>query len=90
MFENMSEQKLKKTVAGMFVAGTLLVVILLGVMLYQFVSMGLKSAQKAALEKEIAQYEEKIQVLDKDLDYYESDYYKELMGRAQGYVYPED
>ncbi|MBQ9081132.1 MAG: hypothetical protein IJY26_00660 [Clostridia bacterium] len=90
MFENMSEQKLKKTVAGMFVAGTLLVVILLGVMLYQFVSMGLKSAQKAALEKEIAQYEEKIQVLDKDLDYYESDYYKELMGRAHGYVYPEE
>ncbi|MBP5242291.1 MAG: hypothetical protein J6Z36_01195 [Clostridia bacterium] len=73
MFENMSEEKLKRTVTGLTVAGTLLVLILLAVIIYQIVVMGVKSARIKDLETKIAWYEQQITEGNADLDYYLND-----------------
>ena len=90
MFDNMTEEKLKKTVVGMVVAGTVLVVLLLCVILYQFISMGVKQAQINSLHTQIQEYEEKKAELEDKLDIYETDKKKEDLARQHGYVYPDD
>lgn len=90
MFDNMTEEKLKKTITGMVVAGTVLVVILLGVIFYQFVSMGSKNAQIDSIKEQIQQYEEQKDNLEEELSIYQTDKKKEYLARQHGYVYPDD
>lgn len=90
MFDNMNEEKLKKTIVGMVIACTLLFVLLLGVVLYQFVSMGIKSSQIDDLKTQISQYEEQKERLEEELSIYETDKKKEDLARQYGYVYPDD
>lgn len=90
MFENMSEEKMRRTVAGMVIAGTLLVVMLLAVIVYQFVSMGQKRAKAAELQEEIKYYQELKDQKEEELGVYQTDWKKEQLARRWGYVYPED
>ncbi len=89
MFDNMTEEKLKKTVVGMVVAGTVLVVLLLCVMLYQFVSMGVKQAQINSLNAQIQEYEEKKAKLEEEYGIVLGDEYKEKLAFLWGYVHPD-
>ena len=56
IFEYDHEEKLKKLVTAVVIAGTLLVVLLLGVILYQFISMGVKSGQIRSMEEQRQEY----------------------------------
>lgn len=90
MFENMSEGKLKKLVTAVVIAGTILVVFLLGVILYQFVSMGVKQGKIDSMNAQISEYEQLIAQLDEDLDAYTREEILEKLAREYGYIYPDD
>ncbi len=90
MFENMPEEKLKKMVVAVVVAGTILVVLLLGVILYQFISMGIKQGIIGSANEKISEYERLIEALDDDLDAYTRDEILEKLAREYGYIYPDD
>lgn len=90
MFENMPEEKLKKLVTAVVIAGTLLVVLLLGVILYQFISMGVKSGQIRSMEEQRQEYEAQIEDLQDQLDVYGTDKKQEDIAREHGYIYPDD
>ncbi|MBR7099716.1 MAG: hypothetical protein IKC91_01005 [Clostridia bacterium] len=90
MFSSMTEEKLKRTIIGMAIAGTLVIVLLLGVLIYQFVSMGIKNWQLNSLQTQIAEYEQKIETLGEQLAIYGTDKEKENLAREHGYVYPDD
>jgi ABC-type polysaccharide/polyol phosphate transport system ATPase subunit len=81
----MSDEKLKRTVTGMIVAGTILILVLLLVIVYQIVCMGVKKSQIKKYEDEIAHYEEIAEQLDQDLNYYGSDYAKWIAAMKGGY-----
>ena len=51
----------------------LLIAILTAVIIYQLIVIGIGSVQKRALEKEISEYQEKIEQGQKDLDYLKSE-----------------
>ncbi len=90
MFENMSEGKLKKLVTAVVVAGTILIVFLLGVVLYQFISMGVKQSKIDSMNAQISEYEQLIAKLDEDLDAYSREQILEQLAREYGYIYPDD
>ncbi len=90
MFENMSEGKLKKLVTAVVVAGTILIVFLLGVVLYQFISMGVKQSKIDSTNAQISEYEQLIAKLDEDLDAYSREQILEQLAREYGYIYPDD
>ncbi len=90
MFENMSEGKLKKLVTAVVVAGTILIVFLLGVVLYQFISMGVKQSKIDSMNAQISEYEQLIAKLDEDLDAYSREQVLEQLAREYGYIYPDD
>ena len=90
MVSNMTEEKLKRTIVGMTIAGTLVIVLLLAVLLYQFISMGIKNWEVNSLQTKIAEYEEKIETLGEQLAIYGTDKEKENLAREHGYVYPDD
>jgi NADH:ubiquinone oxidoreductase subunit 6 (subunit J) len=82
----MSDEKLKRTVTGMIVAGTILILVLLIVILYQIVCMGVKKSQIKKYEEQISNYERIAEQLGQDLDYYSSDYAKWIAAVQGGYV----
>lgn len=86
----MPEEKLKKVIIGVTIAGTLLLTFLFAVIIYQFVCMGVKNSQIKAAEEQIASYEEAKEQLQGNLSYYETEEYKEKIARIYGYVYSED
>lgn len=88
-FASMSDEKLKRVVSGAVVAGTLLLLILVFVIIYQFISIGIKNAQIKKYNEEIAQYEELVEQLGDDLAYYSSDYAKYLAAQRNGYDYED-
>ena len=90
MLEKMPENKLKRMIVGVTIAGTLLLVVLFSVIIYQFVSMGVKSHQIDKMQEEIESFEQIKDKLGEDLEWYTTDEYKEWIARTHGYVYPED
>lgn len=90
MLEKMPEKKLKRIIVGVTIAGTLLLTVLFAVIIYQWISMGVKSYQINKTQEEIKQFEEEKELLQGNLDYFEGDGYKEWIARQYGYVYPED
>lgn len=90
MLEKMPEKKLKRIIVGVTIAGTLLLTVLFAVIIYQWISMGVKSYQINKAQEEIKQFQEQKDLLQGNLDYFEQDGYKEKIARKYGYVYPED
>lgn len=90
MLDKMPEEKLKKVIVGVTVAGTLLLTFLFAVIIYQFVCMGVRSSQIKTVQNEINKYQEEKEKLKDNLGYYESDDYKEWIARDWGYIYPDD
>ncbi len=90
MFENMSEGKLKKMVVAIVVAGTLAVVFLFGVLLYQFISMGVGQSRIDSMQAQVSEYERLIAQLDEDLDAYTREEILEKLAREYGYIFPDD
>ena len=74
----MTQEKMRKLITACVAAGTALLVFLLGVLAYQWITIGVNARREKKIKTEIAQYEEQLKNAENDLDYYESDYYKWL------------
>ena len=69
---------MRKLITAFTTAGTALLVFLLGVLVYQWVTIGVNARREKKIRAEIASYEEVLANAENDLAYYESDYYKWL------------
>lgn len=74
----MTQEKLRRVITAAVVAGTILLVFLLGVIIYQAVKINVLDKRIEDTKDKIAQLEESIEKSENDLDYYESDVYKIL------------
>ena len=86
----MEEQRRIRMAAAITVNVILLIAILTAVLIYQLIIIGIGSVQKKALEKEISEYEQKIEQEQKDLDYLKSEQF--LLDKAfeLGFTFPRD
>ncbi len=82
------EEKTKRIIQGATVAGVVLLVFLLIVMIYQFVRIGVLSAEKKRLTEEINALEQEIENNENSLEYYSSAFYLEQLAREYGCVNP--
>ena len=71
----MTEEKMRKVIAAIVSAVTVLLVTLLSVLVYQWVTMAVLDKRIATIEGEIAQLQIDIKNADTDLEYYTSKMY---------------
>lgn len=83
--EPMSEEKAKRIAVGATVGGVLLLVFLLVVLIVQFVQIGVNNAEKARLDKQIAEYEALIESGNESLEYYQTERGLYYLARQQGW-----
>ncbi len=87
----MTENKLRRIVTAVAVAGTCLLVFLTGFIVYQLVKIGTLDSREDKLKKEITKLEQTLEKGEKDLDYYESEWYLQNEAWKLGFVQnPED
>lgn len=90
MFQNMSDEKFKKTITGMVVAGTLVILTLIVVIGYQLIYMAVQAARINGVKEQISQYQEQKEKLQEELDYFSSDYGMDGLAYTYGYAAVED
>ena len=71
----MTQEKMRKVIAACVSAATVLLTVLLGYLIYQWVTMAVLDKRIDKLETEIAQLEQIIAMGEEDLDYYQSKFY---------------
>lgn len=86
---------MEKTKAGRLlvagtVAGILLLVVLIAIIIYQFVSMANIKSRIADYQSQIEYYKSVIENSERDLEYYRSEAYLDQMSRSYNWAYPED
>ena len=86
----MTQEKLKRVVTAAAVAGTLVVVCLLAVILYQVIKIVVLNNKIADSEAEISRLEEQRGNSKSDLEYYLSDYYLEQEAHKYGWINKDD
>lgn len=86
----MTDEKKKNLVISLTTVGVLFVTFLLGVIVYQFISIHVVKKRIQEYQEQIVYYQSVIEQSAYDLEYYRSEYYLEQMARAYGYIYPED
>ncbi len=85
----MTQEKLRKVITASVVATTLLLVFLLSYLAYQGIVLAVKKKRVRELQQDIAQWEEVIAKDERDLEYYESVFYKDYAAWAlYGYTRP--
>ncbi len=85
----MSEEKQKRIVVAMTVAGVLLSVFLLVILIVQFVQIGVLNAQARKYEQQKAAYQKACQQYEKDLNYYQSQDGLYILALKNGWITPE-
>lgn len=90
MFRNMSDEKFKKTVAGMVIAGTLVLLTLVVVIGYQLIYMAVQAVRINDVKKQISQYQEQKEKYQEELDYFSSDYGMDHLAYTYGYATVEE
>ncbi|MBQ7368578.1 MAG: hypothetical protein IJW60_02585 [Clostridia bacterium] len=85
----MTQEKLRKIIVACVVATTLLLVLLLGVLVYQWIKIGVLNSRIDQIEQENAKLEETIAAGTKDAEYYESVMGKEWLAFQNGFVRPD-
>ncbi len=71
----MTEGKMRKTITAIAAATTLLLVILLSVLIYQWISIGVQNKRIEALEERNAYWQQQNAQLQEDLEEYEGQDY---------------
>ena len=69
----MTEEKMRKVIAAIVSAVTVLLVTLLSVLIYQWVTIAVLNKRIKTVETEIAQLEEVVDMKKMDLEYYQSE-----------------
>ncbi len=72
----MTQDKMRKLITACVVAATALLVFLLSVLVYQWITMGVQARREKQLKEEIAAYEEMLETAENDLEYYQSETYR--------------
>ncbi len=72
----MTQDKMRKLITACAVAATALLVFLLSVLVYQWITMGVQARREKQLKEEIAAYEEMLETAENDLEYYQSETYR--------------
>ena len=83
----MTQDKMRKTITAVVAAATLLLVILLSVLIYQWITMGVLDRRKENLETEIATLTEQKQNAELDAEWYEANMF--LLAVENGWVYEQ-
>lgn len=74
----MTQEKLRRVVTAAVVACTILLVLLLGVIVYQAIKIKVLDNRIEDTKDKISEYQESIKKGENDLEYYESDVYQFL------------
>ena len=82
----MTQEKLGKIITAIAVAMTTLLLVLLSVLIYQWITIGVQKKRIEKVKSEIAYYEELNETAQNDLDYYSSDLYKKLEAFKLGFI----
>lgn len=82
----MTQEKMRKVITACVSAATVLLVLLLAFLVYQWIMIGTLNKRIAEAENTIAQYEEKIEAAEGDLEYYQSDLGKYLEALKLGFI----
>ena len=69
----MTQEKMRKVIAACVSAATVLLVTLLSVLIYQWVTIAVLNKRIKTVETEIAQLEEVVDMKKMDLEYYQSE-----------------
>lgn len=85
----MTQEKLRKLIVACAVSATLLLVLLLGVLVYQWIKIGVLNGRIQQIEQENARLEETIEQGTIDAKYYESVMGKEWLAFQNGFVRPD-
>ena len=83
----MTEGKLRKTITAVASAATMLVVILLSVLIYQWITISVQNKRIASAEERVQALQEENAEKQDDLDVYLSEYYKDWAALKLGYVW---
>ena len=82
----MTQEKLGKIITAIAVAMTTLLLVLLSVLIYQWITIGVHKKRIDKVKSEIAYYEQLNETAQNDLDYYSSDLYKKLESFKLGFI----
>ena len=82
----MTQEKMRKVITACVSAATVLLVLLLAFLVYQWIMIGTLNKRIAEAENTFAQYEEKIEAAEGDLEYYQSDLGKYLEALKLGFI----
>ena len=82
----MTQEKMRKLVTAIVSACTILLTLLAGYLAYQWITIAVYNQKEKKLKAEIAAYEQILAQDEKDLEYYESDLYKEWEAMKLGFV----
>mgnify|MGYP002524010132 FL=1 len=83
----MEEGRLKKLVAAGTATGVIVLFILIGVMVYQLVSMGTKKREAERLQAEITELKKDIAAGEDEIDTWLKKWKIEERARQKGYIY---
>lgn len=86
----MTQEKLKRVVTAAAVAGTLVIVCLLAVIVYQIVKIAVLDNRIKNSEEAITYLTEQKANQEDDLEYYLSDFYLEQEARKNHFINPGD
>ena len=84
----MTQEKMRKLITACVSAGTLLLVVLLSVLIYQWIKIGVQTRREKELLNEQTRLQTIIYEGKLDLEYYESVMGKEWLAFQNGYVRP--
>lgn len=85
----MTQDKLRRIITACVVGATTLLVFLLGVLVYQWITLGVLNNRISSLAEETTKLEEVIARGEEDAAWYESDIYKDWAAFEKGFVHPE-
>ena len=71
----MTQEKMRKVIAACVSAATVLFVLLLGYLIYQWTTMAILNKRIAAAEAEVQYWSEKVIETEGTAEYYESEFY---------------
>lgn len=84
----MTQDKMRKVITACVVAATTLLVVLLGVLVYQWIKIGVLDARIAEAQQKREQLLEQNQNYTTDAEYYESELGLEWLAHSEGWFRP--
>ena len=73
----MTQEKMRKVITACVSAATVLFVLLLGFLVYQWVTMVILNKRIAEAEEAVSYWEQQVDENEKNAEYYESDFYRQ-------------